>query len=260
MIRLFDTHAHIGLVKSDQMDQLMLVQHAKRAGVLHIVSICNSIYDFEKAYRNLSSAKGVFHAVGLSPTETMGLNPGWEEKVRRLSSLDRVVAIGETGLDYAKMYAPKPTQIEAFVRQLEIARKAGLPVIVHNRAASSDILNILKTRIPPKGAVLHCYSDGPDFARRALNLPIWFSFAGNITYRNVKPLIDTIRMLPMERILVESEAPFMAPARYSRQRNRPEYIIENARAVAMIKDIWLEDCCEALYQNSLRAFGIEEDN
>jgi TatD DNase family protein len=259
-MKLFDTHAHIGLIDDDQMNQLVAIQFAKRADVMHIVSICNSLSDFERTYRNLSSAKQVYHAVGLSPTETGNLKPGWDEKIPEFAKYDRVIAIGETGLDYAKMYAPKQVQIDVFIKHLELARKLNLPVIIHNREASQDILSILKVKMPDSGAIFHCYSEGPDFAFDALELPVFFSFAGNITYKSVRPLVETVRMLPMDRILIESESPFMVPARFtSKKRNKPEYLIENAKAIAAIKGIDLEECCNALYQNSLRAFHLPDN-
>ncbi|MDY4889462.1 MAG: YchF/TatD family DNA exonuclease [Sphaerochaetaceae bacterium] len=259
-MKLFDTHAHIGLINIDQLEQLMAIQYAKRAGVAHIVSICNSLADFDQTYKNLSSAKQVFHAVGLSPTETGNTGRGWEERILEYGKLDRVIAVGETGLDYVKMFASKQIQIDVFVKHLELARKLNLPVIIHNREASSDIINILKVKMPPRGAIFHCFSEGPDLAFDALDLPVYFSFAGNITYKSVRPLVETVRMLPLDRILIESESPFMVPARYTHQRNKPEFIIENAKAIAAIKGIGLEECCDALYRNSLSAFHLSEND
>jgi len=258
-MRLFDTHAHLGLIHTDPLEQLMSVEYAKRIGVKHIVSISNSLVDFEKNYQNLKVSEAVYHAVGLSPTETGGFRPHWEDKLIPLAKRDKVIAIGESGLDYVKMSSPKQTQIEAFLVHLEVARKLDLPIIIHNRKAGYDILNILRTKMPARGAIFHCYSEDAQFALEALKLPIYFSFAGNITYRSVKPLIDTVRLLPLDRILIESEAPFMAPSKYSKKRNKPEYILENAITIAAIKDLPLEEMTEILYKNSLRAFNLKED-
>jgi len=258
-MRLFDTHAHLGLIHQDQIEQLLVIQYAKRADVAHIVSICNSLTDFEKIYTNLRSAKIVYHAVGVSPTESGNSLGNWEEKMTNLLKLERVVAVGETGLDYVKVNAPKNVQVELFMRQLTIARKAGLPVIIHNREAGTDILDILKTKIPSEGAIFHCYSEDWNFAKKALDLPVFFSFAGNITYKSIKNLADTVRNLPSDRILIESESPFMVPARYSKRRNRPEYLVETAKAIAHIRNMDLEEMTEILYQNSLKAFHLSPD-
>lgn len=258
-MKFFDTHAHIGLINDDKIQQLLSVSYAKHAGVEHIMSITNTLASFETVYKNLNSAKNVYHAVGISPTEANNLPVNWELKVQELAQLDRVKAIGETGLDYVKNAAPKPVQIEIFKKHLALARKLDLPVIIHNREAGADILSILKSQIPPKGAIFHCYSLDSNFAFDALQLNTYFSFSGNITYKNVKPILDTIHMLPMERILIESETPFIVPAKYTnKKRNSPEYIVENAKVIARIKQLDLEECCDILYNNSLRAFNINE--
>ncbi len=257
-MRLFDTHCHIGLIHEDQLEQLLAVQYAKRVGVVNLVSICNSLADFEVIYNNLKSAKNVYHAVGVSPTESGNLLTDWESKIQNFLKLDRIVAIGETGLDYGKYSQFKATQVDMFLKHLEIARRSHLPVIIHNRDAGSDILDILRHNIPDEGAIFHCYSEDWEYAFKAMELPVYFSFAGNITYKNVRKLTDTVKNLPENRILIESEAPFMVPAKYSKRRNKPEYLPETAKAVAEIKGIALEDMAEILYQNSLKAFHLPE--
>lgn len=258
-MRLFDTHCHLGLIHEDQLEQLLVVQYAKKAGVKHIVSICNSLTDFEVTYNNLRSASGVYHAVGVSPSESGNQLTGWEAKIQELVKLKRIVAIGETGLDYVKNFAPKATQVDLFIKQLEIARRNNLPVIIHNREAGKDILDILKTKIPEQGAVFHCYSEDWEFAKQALDLPVYFSFAGNITYSNIKKLAETVANLPPERILIESESPFMSPAKYYKRRNKPEYLIETASAIAEIRGTSVEEMSEILYQNSLNAFHLPSE-
>lgn len=260
MMRYFDTHCHIGLIHEDRLEQLLIVQYAKKANVRHIVSICNSLKDFEQIYSNLRSASQVYHAVGVSPSESGNQLIGWESKIMQLLQLERVIAIGETGLDYVKNFSPKSTQVDLFIKHLEIARKANLPVIIHNRDAGADILDILRTKIPEKGAIFHCYSEDWKFAEKALDLPVYFSFAGNVTYKNVKNLAETISKLPKDRILIESEAPFMVPIKYIKMRNKPAYIEETAKAIAAIRHTPEEEMAEILYQNSLRAFHLPEEN
>lgn len=257
-MQFFDTHAHIGLIHEDQIEQLLIIQRAKRADVTHIVSICNSLGDFFEVYENLRTATGVYHAVGVSPSEVA--NPGldWEEQIRKGSSFERVVAIGEIGLDYYRKFGDKKSQIELFIRQIDLANHLGLPIIIHNRDAGEDILSILKDRPVEKGGILHCYSEDWDYARRALDLNLYFSFAGNITYRNARNLHQTAANLPSERILIETESPFMVPSKYKGKRNKPAYLSEVAQAVAQIRDEPLEEISQTLYENSLRVFGIEE--
>ena len=258
-MQLFDTHAHIGLIHEDQMEQLLIVQLAKRKSVTHIVSICNSLHDFEQVYENLRTATGVYHAVGVSPSEVANPGLNWEHKLQAFAKWERVVALGEIGLDYYRNFGDKNSQVELFIRQLDMARTLQLPVIIHNREAGRDILDILKTRLGEQGGIFHCYSEDWLFAMEALELPMFFSFAGNITYKNVRHLHETIANLPLDRILIESESPFMVPSTYKGKRNKPAYLVETAQAVADIKEISLEEAAEALYANSLRAFHLPEN-
>lgn len=258
-MKLFDTHAHIGLIHEDQMEQLLIIQRAKRKSVTHIVSICNSLIDFETVYENLKTANGVYHAVGVSPSEVVNPGHNWEQRLITYSAYERVIAIGETGLDYYRNYGDKNSQVELFIKQLDIARSLKLPVIIHNREAGKDILDILSTRLGEQGGIFHCYSEDWKFAQQALDLPMYFSFAGNITYKNVRHLHETIYNLPLERILIESESPFMVPSLYKGKRNKPAYLEETAKSVAEIKGLDVEETAAALYQNSLRAFHLPSD-
>lgn len=257
-MQYFDTHAHIGLIHEDQIEQLLIIQQAKRADVKHIVSICNSLGDFFQVYDNLKTASNVYHAVGVSPSEVS--NPGidWETRVYKGAGFDRVVAIGEIGLDYYRKFGNKNSQIELFIQQLDIAKKLELPVIIHNREAGTDIMNILRDRISEQGGILHCYSENWAYARQAIDLNLYISFAGNVTYRNAKNLHETAANLPMDRILIETESPFMVPSRYKGKRNKPAYLSEVAKAIAEIRDEPLETVAQALYENSMRVFGLSE--
>lgn len=257
-MQYFDTHAHIGLIHEDQIEQLLIIQQAKRAEVKHLVSICNSLSDFFQVYDNLKTASNVYHAVGVSPSEVA--NPGidWEQKVLKGAGFDRIVAIGEIGLDYYRKFGDKKSQIELFIHQLDIAKKLNLPVIIHNREAGVDIMDILSDRISDKGGILHCYSEDYNYAKRAIDLNLYISFAGNVTYRNAKNLHETAARIPLDRILIETESPFMVPSRYKGKRNKPAYLSEVAIAIAEIRDEPLEEIAPALYENSLRVFGLSE--
>ncbi|MDY0303352.1 MAG: TatD family hydrolase [Sphaerochaeta sp.] len=257
-MKLFDTHAHIGLLHEDKMEQLLAVQRAKVRSVQYVVSITNSLGDFERTYANLESASSVLHAVGVSPTEAANPGRDWDERViAHAQSKRRIVAIGETGLDYHHMFGgDKGVQIEMMLRHLEIARQLDLPVIIHNRNAGDDLLGILSAKLPPKGGILHCYTEDWAFARRALELNLRFSFAGNLTFRTSRALHEVATKLPMERILIESEAPFMTPFAYKGERNKIHYIVETADALAQLRQAPLEEITEALYANSLKAFGL----
>jgi TatD DNase family protein len=258
-MQYFDTHAHIGLICEDPIEQLIVIQEARQASVSRLVSICNSLIDFVKIYENLKSAATVYHAVGVSPSEVQNPGKDWIQTIEQSVKLPRIVAVGEIGLDYYRKFGDKKSQIELFITQLDLAAKLELPVIIHNRDAGRDVLDILRDRLPPKGGVLHCYSEDAEYAKKALNLNLYFSFAGNLTYRNAKNLHETIGVLPLDRILIESESPFMVPADYRGKRNMPKYLPMTARFLAEMLDIGDEELAAALWDNANRFFGLPNE-
>jgi TatD DNase family protein len=257
-MQYFDTHAHIGLIFEDPIEQLIVVQEAKQAGVAKLLSICNSLYDFFQVYDNLKTASHVYHAIGVSPSEVKNPGRDWKQKIEEGIKLPRVVAIGEIGLDYHHKFGDKKSQIELFIEQLELAAHLDKPVIIHNREAGKDIYEILKDRLPPAGGVLHCYSEDASFATRALDLNLYFSFAGNLTYRNARNLHETVMALPLERILIESESPFMVPAEYRGKRNKPSYIASTAQFLAELVERDPEEVAGILYDNAMRFFRLHD--
>ena len=257
-MQYFDTHAHIGLIYDDPIEQLIVTQEARQAGVARVVSICNSLLDFGKVYENLKSATNVYHAVGVSPSEVQNPGKNWIQTVEQGAKLPRVVAVGEIGLDYFRKFGDRKSQIELFITQLELAAKLDLPVIIHNRDAGHDVLDILRERLPPKGGVLHCYSEDSEYAKRALDLNLYFSFAGNLTYRNARNLHETIAVLPMDRVLIESESPFMVPADHRGKRNMPAFLPSTGRFLAEMVEMEEADLAAALWENSNRFFGLAE--
>ena len=258
-MKLFDTHAHIGLIYDDPIEQLRVIQQAKLAGVARIMSINNSLMDFEKVYNNLKAMPGIYHAVGVAPSEVTNPGADWINTIEKALELPRVVAVGETGLDYYKEFGNKRSQIELFITQLEIAQKHGLPVIIHNRDAGRDLYDILSERLPDAGAILHCYSEDAEFAKKCLDKNIWFSFAGNLTYRNARNLHETVMNIPVERILIETESPFMITAEYrDKKRTMPAYLPSTAKFLAEMLDMDVEALSEQLWKNSCKAFNLPE--
>lgn len=261
-MQFFDTHAHIGLIYDDPIKQISVIQQAKQAGVTRIISINNSLHDFKKEYAFLKSQKGIYHAVGVGPSEVNAPGTDWIKSIEESAGLPNVVAIGETGLDYFKQYGDKRRQIELFITQLELAQKHSLPVIIHNRDAGKDIFEILQDRLPDKGAVFHCYSEDARYAKKCLDsgMNVYFSFAGNLTYRNARNLHETVLNIPLDRILIETESPFMIPAEFrEKKRTMPAYLPSTARFLSEMLEIGLEPLAERLWANSCKVFGLPEE-
>ena len=258
-MQFFDTHAHIGLIYDDPIEQLRVVQQAKSAGVSRIVSINNSLRDFPRVYGTLKVLPGVYHAVGVAPSEVVNPGRDWAAQIEEYLSLPNVVAVGETGLDYYKQFGDKRSQIELFITQLDIAQKHNLPVIIHNREAGKDVFDILSQRIPDAGAILHCYSENAEYAKKCLDMNIYFSFAGNLTYRNARNLHETVMNVPLDRILIETESPFMVPAEFrERKRSMPAYLPSTANFLAELLDMDLEELGAQLWKNSCKVFKLPE--
>ena len=259
-MKFFDTHAHIGLIYDDPIEQLRVIQQAKKAGVTRIVSINNSLLDFPRVYGNLKSISGIYHAVGVAPSEVTNPGPDYYNTIEKYLELPNVVAVGETALDYFKQFGDKRSQIELFITQLELAQKHKLPVIIHNRDAGRDLYDVLSERLPDAGAILHCYSEDAEYAKKCLDKNIWFSFAGNLTYRNARNLHETVLNIPVDRILIETESPFMIPAEFrEKKRTMPAYLPSTAKFLAEMLEMDLEELSEQLWKNSCKAFNLPLD-
>lgn len=258
-MNFFDTHAHIGLIYDDPIEQLRVIQQAKQAGVTRIISINNSLMDFQKVYSTLKSVNGIYHAVGVAPSEVTNPGADWINIIEKSVELPNVVAVGETGLDYYKQFGDKRSQIELFITQLEIAQKFNKPVIIHNRDAGKDIYDVLTERLPDAGAIFHCYSEDASYAKKCLDMNVWFSFAGNLTYRNARNLHETVMNIPVDRILIETESPFMIPAEFrEKKRTKPYMLPSTARFLAEMLDMDLEELSAQLWKNSCKAFNLPE--
>ncbi|MCQ2610818.1 MAG: YchF/TatD family DNA exonuclease [Treponema sp.] len=269
-MQFFDTHAHIGLIYDDPIEQLRVIKHAKRENVTRIVSINNSLHDFAKVYPTLKPYSGVYHAVGVAPSEVVTKGSDYVRTIEEKLKLPNIVAVGETGLDYYKQFGKKEDQIELFITQLELAQKHNLPVIIHNREAGKDIYDILQHRIPSSGAILHCYSEDAAYAKQCLDMNVWFSFAGNLTYPKAHNLHDTVMFLQeanaLDRILIETESPFMIPQKYNvptpqekKPRTKPRMLPAIAEFLASMLEKDIEEVADMLWKNSCKAFKLPEE-
>jgi len=249
----------LGLIIDDPIEQLIVIQEARQVSVNRIVSICNSLNDFGRVYENIKSTDSVFHAVGVSPSEVQNPGKNWLQTIEQGAQLPRVVAIGEIGLDYYRKFGDKKSQIELFISQLDLAAKLNMPVIIHNRDAGHDVLEILRDRLPPRGGVLHCYSEDAAYAKEARKLNLYFSFAGNLTYKNARNLHETVPEVPIDRILIESESPFMVPTGQKGKRNMPKYLPETCLCLAKMLNKDPEATSAQLWENANRFFGLPNE-
>lgn len=261
---MVDTHCHLNFNKYDD-DRDDIVAKAAHAGVTRIII---PAVDEETARQALDLSQqydGVYAAVGIHPTDTKDFNATMGAAIEKLSHEPKVVAIGEIGLDYYWDKSPKEKQFEAFKAQLAIAKERALPVIIHNREASDDVITILEEwaqdlpdKLQNRAGVLHSFSAPQAIAERALDIGFYLGFTGPITFKKAEDLRSVARTIPLDRILVETDGPFLTPEPYRGKRNKPEYIPYIVERLAGLKGITNEAMAQASTENALRLFELDK--
>lgn len=255
---LFDTHAHYDDARFDHdREGLLASMPANGVGL-----ILNPGCDLETSRKALSYAERfphVYAAVGIHPENMEGVDLERDLPVLEAlaQSSPRVRAIGEIGLDYYWVKEPEERrfQAEVFRAQMRLAGRLGLPVIIHDREAHLDSLTVAE-QYPGVRGVFHCYSGSVDFAMRLLELGYLLSFTGVLTYKNAKKAAEVVRAAPLDRLMIETDAPYMAPEPFRGKRNSSLYVYRMAEAIAQIKDVPLEQVIEQTTENGKRLFGI----
>jgi TatD DNase family protein len=247
---VIDTHAHLDVCAEPADD---LVSRAREAGVRRIVSVGTGIDSCRETLEIASRHEGVFAALGIHPHEAAGPDAGRLGELRELLADGRAVAVGETGLDFYRDYAPQDRQRELFERQLELAAELGKTVVVHTRAASDETAAALE----PFGGtvVLHCFS-APELLDVALDRGYYLSFAGNVTYPKAEELRDAARFVPRERLLAETDSPYLAPQLRRGRPNEPANVIHTVAALAEARGDDVNELAVQIAVNASAAFGL----
>ena len=255
----FDTHAHLDLAPLCDAEE-DVVRRARGAGVSHVVTIGIDPESSERAIAIAHRHAGVYAAVGLHPHDASGCSPDALERLERLSACDKVVGIGETGLDFYRDRSPRDAQRAAFREQIRLARRRNLPVIVHDRDAHDEALAILaEENARETGGIFHCFSGDLAMARKAVSMNFLISIPGAITYRGSEKQVEAVRNIPLEKILIETDCPFLAPLPHRGKANEPAYVPLVARAIAGIKGVSPEDVARVTSLNAMRIFRIPAD-
>jgi TatD DNase family protein len=262
MIRLVDTHCHLNFSSYDD-DRDGVIERAKLAGVDRIIVPAIDDKTAQEALALAEHYPGIFAAVGIHPNSTGDFHLSQLEWIGDFARRPRVIAIGEIGLDYYWEQSPRAAQIRAFEAQLQLAVEFELPVIIHNRDASDDVIAILETwaaALPPalrdRPGVLHSFSGSPIIAERALTAGFMIGFTGPVTFKNADGLRTLAAATPLERILIETDGPFLTPVPHRGRRNEPAYVRLIAERLAAVKDISLETFAAASTANAERLFQI----
>ncbi|HVK84942.1 MAG TPA: TatD family hydrolase [Kofleriaceae bacterium] len=258
MIELIDSHAHVDGPEFDT-DRDEVLARARVAGVRRIVVI-GAVGDPTSAERAVALAErdpDVWATVATHPHDVEKMTPEWWAVHERLAPHPRVVAIGETGLDYYYDHSPRQAQQDAFARFIELAHRVQKPVVCHIRDAHEDARAILKEqRAMERGVVIHCFTGTPDDARAYAELGCYVSFSGIITYKTAQPIRDAVPFVPPDRILVETDCPYLAPIPKRGKRNEPAFVVHTAEVVATCAGLTFEQLAAKTVENTCRVFGL----
>ncbi len=253
---LIDSHAHL----TDRRlisDLEEILNRAGEAEVERIVTVGADPADNRAVAKLVRKAPGVFGTVGVHPHDAKAVTQGVLAEMAELATEERIVAIGETGLDFYRDLSPRDRQEMAFVQQIRLASELDLPLVVHSRDAHQRTLEILERESGGAArGVMHCFSGDRAIADRVLALGMYIGIAGPVTYPNAEDLREIVRHVPLERLLVETDCPYLAPQKYRGRRNEPAYVMYVAEAVAQAKDLRFDEVARVTSHNARDLFGL----
>ncbi len=252
---LIDSHAHLQLREFDG-DIEGIMERAKENGVDYIVTVGLNLEDSRKAVALAEQYDSIYATVGVHPHDAKSIDETTYDSLRNLAERDKVVAYGEIGLDFFRNRSPGDIQIKRFGEQLELAGELGLPVIIHDREAHRETVEMLRGWKGSSGGVIHCFSGDYDMARKCLDMGFYISIPGTITYKKSETLRDVVRRIPIDRLLVETDCPFLSPEPKRGKRNEPANVVYTARRIAQIKDLPFEDVARITSANTRGVFGM----
>ncbi len=253
---LVDSHCHLDYLARDG-DLEAVIGRAREAGVGAMITICTKLSEFETVRAIAARHDGIWCSLGVHPHEAEEEGQRTAKRLVELAAHDEVVGIGETGLDYFYEHSPREAQRQSFRAHIAAARGTGLPLIVHARDADEDTIAILKEEHAkgPFGGVIHCFTAGPDLARAALDIGFYISAAGILTFKKAEALRDVLQEVPLDRLLIETDAPYLAPVPMRGKRNEPAFVAHTAAALAKLKAVSMDEIARATSDNAFRLFA-----
>ena len=248
---LIDSHIHLDSeVYSDDLPEILI--RADQSGVRKIITPGTSLESSAECIRIAQENDGIYAAVGVHPHDADNAADDFVKRLEEMSSDETVVAIGEIGLEFFKNYSSNESQIKVFKAQLELAEKLNLPVIIHNRDSDAEMEKCLTENRNIRG-VVHCYTGGFDFAEKLLSMGYYLGFTGIITFGN-EELTEVVKMIPIDRLLIETDGPYMTPVPHRGKRNEPAYLKYIAEEIAQIKNISIDELSETSSENCFSLF------
>ncbi len=254
---IIDSHCHLNYLKLEDTGLENVIKNAKSVGVDKVVSVACAWHEIADIQNIAETFEDVFFSVGVHPSELDSHQPSVEELVE-ISQHKKCVAIGETGLDFHyNSIDTRDSQIQKFVNHIHAGIQTNKPVIVHTRAAKQDTLDILKSENVEKcGGILHCFTEDYDMAKQAIDMGMYISFSGILTFKNARDIQDVAKRIPLDRILIETDAPYLTPIPFRGRPNYPEYVKYVAEFLANLRGEPLEAIQQQTYKNTCEVFSF----
>lgn len=253
---LVDSHCHLDCLRHENWENGLqgAIDQAQQNGVGHMLCVSIELENFPNVLAIAQQYDFVSASVGVHPNVTEGKDPGADELVD-MASDPNIVAIGETGLDYFRSQGDLEWQRERFRQHIAAARKCGKPLIIHNRESTEDCLDILKAEGADEiGGVMHCFVENWEIAKRAMDLNFYISFSGIVTFKSAQELKEVARKMPLDRMLVETDSPYLAPVPYRGKENQPAYVRHVAEHIAELRETTLEKIADTTTDNFFKLF------
>ena len=252
---LIDSHAHLEMSEFDH-DRRDVIKRAISAGVEYIITVGTNPQLSQKAISLAAEFDNVFATVGIHPHDAATADEKILSQMKELARQPKVVAYGEIGLDFFRNISPRQKQIEVFSHQMEIAHELNLPIIIHDREAHEQVLRMVEESGIQHG-VFHCFSGDAEMAKKCVDLGFYISIPGTVTFDKAKKIVEVVKNVPLEYLLLETDCPYLTPVPYRGKRNEPSFIVHTAKKVAQIKSLPWQDVAHAATANTKKLFSIK---
>lgn len=255
-MRIFETHAHYDDDAFDE-DRDLLLMDMNSKGIDYIVNIGCSMNNSREIIEFVKKYDFLYGTVGVHPSDIDELTMEHMNELKELSQKEKILAIGEIGLDYHYDDVDKELQKKWFVEQLNVAKQVDKPIVIHSREAAKDTLDIMKSEARDLNGVIHCFSYGVDMAREYLNMGYYIGMGGVVTFKNAKKLKEVAAFTPLDRIVLETDAPYLTPTPFRGKRNCSSYLTYVAQELAQLKGVTVDEIYEATYTNGKNLYGLK---
>ncbi len=254
-MKIFDTHAHL-LDEAFDADRDELIASLPEKGVAKVMEACCNEADIDRVAALALRVPFIYGSAGVHPHSASEWNGGTADRIRAALQHEKMLAVGEIGLDYHYDFSPRDVQKRVLDEQLSLAHELDLPVILHDREAHGDMLDLLRAHKSGLKGIMHCFSGSKETARECLDLGLYIAFGGALTFKNAVRPIEAAQYIPQDRLLIETDCPYMTPVPYRGKRNDPSFILLTLDKLAEVRGEDREELADALYQNSLAVYGL----